>query len=95
MNKSDFVSQLAHRTGLSQAKCGEIVNAIFDGNNGIIAEELSSGGKVNMTGFGSFSVRHLPARMGQNPKTGEKMQIEARNSPHFKAGTLLKGKIRG
>ena len=95
MNKSDFVAQLAQRTGLSQAKCGEIVNAIFDGNDGIIAQELSSGGKVSMTGFGSFSVRHLAARTGQNPKTGEPMEIEARNSPHFKAGSLLKGKVRG
>jgi DNA-binding protein HU-beta len=95
MNKTELVAKLAQRTGLTQAKTAELVNAIFDGNNGLIAEELASGGKVTLPGFGTWSVRERPARVGANPKTGAKMNISARKATGFKAGLVLKNKIRG
>ena len=95
MNKTELVAKLAQRTGLTQSKCAELVNAIFDGSNGLIAEELAGGGKVTLPGFGTWSVRERPERVGSNPKTGAKMKIDARKAPGFKAGLVLKTKIRG
>ena len=58
-----------------------------------ISNELSDGGRVVIPGFGSFIVRDRMARVGRNPKTGDKIQIKAKKLPVFKPGKTLKEKV--
>ena len=68
----------------------EIVDAVFD----IITKSLSRGEEVAITGFGTFKVVKRAARMGVNPKTGEKIQIAASIKPKFRAGKVLKEAVK-
>jgi DNA-binding protein HU-beta len=72
------------------------VDAIFDPDPtvGIIAEELKQGGKVAISGFGTFEVRQRKARQGRNPHTGEALDIPASRAPAFKPGKPLKETLR-
>ncbi|KPK65215.1 MAG: hypothetical protein AMS21_05340 [Gemmatimonas sp. SG8_38_2] len=90
MNKTDLIDQLAHSTSLSKADAGRAIDALFDVNKGIIAGTLKSGGKVQITGFGTFETRQRGARMGRNPRTGDRIEIPASVSPAFRAGKGLK-----
>lgn len=68
----------------------QAVEAVFD----TILKTLSQGEEVNITGFGAFRVVKRAARMGVNPKTGEKIQIAASVKPKFRAGKLLKEAVK-
>ncbi|MCS7182126.1 MAG: HU family DNA-binding protein [Thermoanaerobaculum sp.] len=93
MNKSELVAKLAKKTGLTQAKAAEAVDAIFNPAKGILVGELTSGKKVTLPGFGSFFVRKRAARKGRNPATGKEIHIPARKYPAFKVGKTLKEKV--
>lgn len=95
MNKKQMAAKLASKTGISQAKATEVLNAIFDSRpgHGIIAVELDAGRKVTIPGFGTFSTRKRKARTGTNPANGAKMEIPSRNYPHFKAGKTLRERV--
>lgn len=86
MHKGELVEKVAAETNSSQTEAGRYTDAILS----VIEEELKSGGEVNITGFGKFSVQHRDAREGRNPQTGEKMQIKASKTPKFTAGNALK-----
>ncbi|HEX2387430.1 MAG TPA: HU family DNA-binding protein, partial [Candidatus Binatia bacterium] len=77
---------LANKAELPKQKAEEIVNGLFDD----IVGALKNGDKVNISGFGTFSVSERKARTGRNPKTGEAIQIAASRAPKFKAGKILK-----
>lgn len=94
MNKTDLIDQLAHSTSLSKADAGRAIDALFDVNKGIIAGTLKSGGKVQITGFGTFETRQRGARMGRNPRTGDRIEIPASVSPAFRAGKGLKDGVK-
>lgn len=94
MNKTELIDQLAHSTSLSKADAGRAVDALFDVHKGIIAGTLKSGEKVQITGFGTFETRQRSARMGRNPRTGDRIQIPASVSPAFRAGKGLKDGIK-
>lgn len=96
MNKADLVDRLARRTGMSAQDSRMIVDAIFDPDPavGMIAAELVSGGKVAISGFGTFESRDRKARLGRNPHTGETLSIPASRAPAFKAGKPLKETLR-
>jgi DNA-binding protein HU-beta len=96
MNKADLVEKLAHKTSTSQRETREIVDAIFDPDPsvGMIAAELIAGGKVAISGFGTFEARPRKAREGRNPHTGEILHIPASRAPTFKAGKPLKETLR-
>lgn len=83
MNKESFIDRLAKRANITKTLAGTIVEHIFDGENGIIAGEISRGRAVKFQGFGSFQTRILAAGTSRNPKTGESMQVPARRMPHF------------
>lgn len=68
----------------------EAVNAVFE----TITKALSRGEEVGVTGFGAFKVAKTKARMGINPKTGEKIQIAAGTKPKFRAGKELKDAVK-
>ena len=94
MNKTELIDQLAHSTSLSKADAGRAVVALFDVHKGIIAGTLKSGEKVQITGFGTFETRQRSARMGRNPRTGDRIQIPASVSPAFRAGKGLKDGVK-
>lgn len=93
MNKTELITKLAKKTGLTQAKAAEAVDAIFNAHKGLIVAELAGGKKVTLPGFGSFSVRKRASREGRNPATGEKIKIPARKYPAFKVGKTMKEKV--
>ena len=86
MNKNDLIAAVASRAGLSKA---DAVKAV-DGITSSITSALQSGTEVRLVGFGTFGVGHRIATTGRNPRTGERIQIAARNVPKFKSGKALK-----
>ena len=96
MNKAQLVEMVAERTGLSARDARSAVDAIFDPDPavGLIAAELVNGGKVAISGFGTFEARERKARTGRNPHTGETLDIPATRAPAFKAGKPLKETLR-
>lgn len=89
MNKTQFVSRLAEKTKLSKAEAERALNGVIE----IITEQLKGGDKVNLTGFGSFSVGERAPRTGRNPQTGQPIDIPAARVPKFKAGKILKDSV--
>lgn len=94
MNKSDLVDALADATGMTKADAGRAVDALFSPDGGIIARTLKGGGRVQITGFGTFEAKHRKARTGRNPRTGETIRIAATKTPSFRAGKGLKDGIK-
>ncbi|MCL2023814.1 MAG: HU family DNA-binding protein [Oscillospiraceae bacterium] len=90
MNKSELVAAVAEKQGVAKTVAAASVETVF----GVIADALKEGKKVQLVGFGTFEVRDRPARVGQNPKTGEKIQIAAAKAPAFKAGKSLKDLVK-
>ena len=89
MNKQGLIDALAERLGLTKGKAAEVTDAVF-GITGIIASELRRGGRVAITGCGSFETRRRAAREGRNPRTGKTINLKASTAPAFKAGKALK-----
>ena len=89
MNKAEFITAMAEKTGLTKKDSEKAVKAFTE----IVAEELKKGEKVQLVGFGTFEVSERAAREGRNPRTGETMPIEASKSPKFKAGKALKDQV--
>ena len=92
MNKSDLINRVAEECRLNQKDARGIVEALFatDPRQGIIANALEAGEKVQITGFGTFEIRDRKARTGRNPRTGETIQIAATRVPAFSAGKSFK-----
>ena len=65
------------------------VKAIID----LMSKSLSNGDRIEIRGFGSFSLNFRPPRVGRNPKTGDKVNVPAKNVPHFKAGKELRARV--
>ncbi|MDK2849090.1 MAG: DNA-binding protein HU-beta [Desulfuromonadales bacterium] len=89
MTKADLVNAMAEKAGLSKADTEKAIKAFTD----VITDALKAGDKVALVGFGTFSVGERAARVGQNPQTGEKMDIPAAKVPKFKAGKALKDSV--
>ena len=90
MTKSELITQLSDRFSQFVHKDAELsVKTIIDS----LDNTLSKGGRVEIRGFGSFSLNHRPARLGRNPKTGEKVNVPEKFVPHFKPGKELKIKV--
>ncbi len=92
MNKVELIEAHASRANLSKADAGRAVEALFNGD-GVIAGEMRSGGRVQITGFGTFQVRDRKARTGRDPRTWAPIQIKAAKVPAFKAGQVLKNAL--
>lgn len=90
MNKAELVEKLASKFDQPKKVLEEITDTVID----TITEELSKGGEVAFSGFGTFSVKQKKARQGVNPKTGERIQIAASKAPKFKAGKRLKEAVK-
>jgi DNA-binding protein HU-beta len=92
VNKTELQEALASAADLSKADAARALDALF-GPDGIVGSELRRGGKVQITGFGSFVVRDRAARTGRDPRTGAALQIAAAKVPAFKAGQALKDAV--
>jgi DNA-binding protein HU-beta len=90
VTKQDFVDAVADRAGISKRDAGDAVDAVLD----TITETLRRGDSVTFTGFGKFSTSARAARMGVNPRTGERVQIQATTVPKFTAGSALKTAVK-
>ena len=92
MNKAALSQAIAERAGMSKKEAEEMVNLFVK----IVIEELSSGGKVNIAGFGQFSAKTRAGRIGVNPQNPkQKIQIPPVTVPKFKAGKALKDALKG
>ena len=93
MNKAQLVQSLATRAGISRADATRAVDALFSVENGLIAEALRTGDKVQITGFGSFEAKRREARKGRNPRTGKEIDIAPSTSASFRVGKSLKDSL--
>ena len=89
MNKTELIAAVAAKTGITKKDAEIIVSATFD----TIAQELSKGEKVQISGFGIFDVKEREARVGRNPRTKEAIEIPASKAPAFKPSKALKDTI--
>ncbi len=90
MIKSELINRLAERNQhLTQRDIERIVGTIFDE----IATALSRGDRVELRGFGAFSVKRRPARTGRNPRTGTAVEVQEKFVPFFKTGKELRQKL--
>jgi integration host factor subunit beta len=90
MTKSELVQRLsAANPHLYQRDIEVIVTAIFDE----IVEALARGDRVELRGFGAFSVKHRDARVGRNPRTGASVSVAAKHIPFFKTGKQLRERL--
>jgi DNA-binding protein HU-beta len=89
VNKQDLVAAVAKQLGITKGKAAEIAEVIFS-PGGIIASELKRGGKVAISGFGSFETRKRAARDWRDPRTGKSTNIKASTIPAFRASRALR-----
>lgn len=90
MIKSELIANLAaNLTHLSEKAVTNSVNHLLH----IMSDTLTKGGRIEIRGFGSFSLHHRPPRNAHNPKTGAKVITAEKYSPHFKPGKELRERI--
>ena len=89
MTKADLVEEVSRVTELTRKDSEVIVDTLFDS----VIKALKDGDKLEVRGFGSFRVRQRNARVGRNPKTGEKVEVPAKRVPYFKPSKELKDLI--
>ena len=90
MTKKDIVELVAKKANLTNKAARESIQSFLNA----IRDSLKRGEKVVITGFGTFSVRSRAARIGRNPKTGEKITLAARKAPGFSPGKTFKKAIK-
>lgn len=92
MIKSELIQQIAEENPhLYQSDVERIVATIFEE----ITSALARGERVELRGFGAFSVKHRDARIGRNPRTGESVEVAEKRVPFFKTGKLLRERLNG
>jgi integration host factor subunit beta len=90
MIKSELIQKIAEENPhLFQRDVERIVSTIFDE----IIEAMAAGNRVELRGFGAFSVKKRDARVGRNPRTGESVEVEEKYVPFFKTGKLLRDRL--
>lgn len=92
MTKSELIQRISDQNPhLYQRDVERIVSTIFDE----IAEALAEGQRVELRGFGAFSVKDRESRTGRNPRTGETVKVDAKRVPFFKTGKQLRERLNG
>jgi integration host factor subunit beta len=91
MNKSDLIVALADKKNLTEKQATDIVDLVFDG----FTDTLKNGDRIEIRGFGSFTVRKYKAYTGRNPKNGEHVEVKPKKAPFFKVGKELKKMVDG
>tara|TARA_Y100001933_G_scaffold200457_1_gene201723 strand:+ start:158 stop:442 length:285 start_codon:yes stop_codon:yes gene_type:complete len=92
MIRSELIQIIADENPhLFQRDVERIVNTVFEE----ITSAMARGERVELRGFGAFSVKKREARIGRNPRTGDSVEVEAKNVPFFKTGKLLRDRLNG
>jgi integration host factor subunit beta len=92
MIRSELIQKIADENPhLYQRDVEKIVNTIFEE----ITNAMAGGDRVELRGFGAFSVKKRDARVGRNPRTGEAVSVEEKHVPFFKTGKLLRDRLNG
>jgi integration host factor subunit beta len=92
MIRSELIQKIAEENPhLYQRDVERIVNTIFDR----IIDAMSKGNRVELRGFGAFSVKKRDGRTGRNPRTGEAVEVDEKHVPFFKTGKLLRDRLNG
>jgi integration host factor subunit beta len=92
MTKTQLIDAIHEKsTGLTKLQVANVVDAMTEA----MTTALAKGGKVEIRGFGNFTVRQREARKVRNPKTGEMVEVPAKQVPHFKPGKELKTMVKG
>ena len=92
MIRSELIQKIADENPhLTLRHVERIVNTVFEE----IIDALAKGDRVELRGFGAFSVKSRDARLGRNPRTGEAVQVENKKVPFFKTGKLLRDRLNG
>ena len=86
MTKAELVEKVANQINMTKKQTEDIVNTVFSS----ITDSLAEGNKVELRGFGSFRIRQRNARVGRNPKSGQKVDVPSKKVPFFKAGKELR-----
>ena len=86
MNKSELIKTLAEQSDISMDEATLVVNTFFD----CMKEALLQGDRVEIRGFGSFKIKEYGAYAGRNPRMGEKVEVQPKRLPFFRAGKELK-----
>ena len=89
MNKSELIEELSERTGHSPRLTDQIVRIFFDR----IKAALSAGDKVEIRGFGSFTLKKYKGYIGRNPKTGETVEVKPKQLPVFRTSKDLRSRV--
>ncbi|NRB16023.1 integration host factor subunit beta [Parasedimentitalea psychrophila] len=92
MIRSELIQKIAEENPhLYQRDVERIVNTVFEEVTGA----MSRGDRVELRGFGAFSVKKRDSRVGRNPRTGETVQVDEKHVPFFKTGKLLRDRLNG
>ena len=86
MNRSDLINALKDKVSLSRKDASKVVDTFFDA----LIQTLANGDRIEIRGFGSFSVKHYKPYVGRNPKTGAQIEVTSKKLPFFKVGKELK-----
>jgi integration host factor subunit beta len=90
MTKSELIARLAEQNPtLYHRDIEKLVNTVFE----TITTALVEGNRVELRGFGAFSIRERKARLGRNPRTGEAVNVDAKRMPFFKMGKGMKERL--
>lgn len=90
MTKSELIFRLAGRYPQLVAKDVEVaVNSLLEA----MTTSLTKGDRIEIRGFGSFKINYRPPRTGRNPKSGEKVPVQEKFVPHFKAGKIMRERV--
>lgn len=90
MTKTDLISAIAEKTGVTKKDAGAVLDALIEE----IIGAVKKGDRVQLVGFGTFELRERAARTGLNPQTKEQIEIPASKAPAFKAGKAFKDAVK-
>ena len=89
MTKSQLIEAVSTRIDVPRKRAEDVVNAVFDAMKGALVEDE----RIEVRGFGSFTIREYKAKKGRNPRTGAQVQVDEKKSVHFKPGKELRERV--
>lgn len=89
MNKGEFITHIAQQHNCLKTEAEKVIDMFTSS----IIDAMGQGNEISLIGFGNFSISKVAARTGRNPRTGEALEILARNQPKFKIGQKLKDAV--
>ncbi len=89
MTKSQLIEAVSDRIDVPRKRAEDVVNAVFDAMKGALVEDE----RIEVRGFGSFTIREYKAKKGRNPRTGAQVEVDEKKSVHFKPGKELRERV--